>query len=98
MVDWTRLISYALAAVQGYRALLSSPWYLNLGSFAGEDWKRYYQVEPHSFDGSSEQASAPTTRVGLLRFRCCRAVTCAFVRYAACIVAWWRGLHVGGVC
>lgn len=36
----------ACGHVQGYRALLSSPWYLNLGVFDGSDWLTYYNVEP----------------------------------------------------
>lgn len=40
---------------QGYRTLLSSPWYLNLGSFATPDWEAYYQVEPTAFGGSVQQ-------------------------------------------
>ncbi|DBA89255.1 TPA: hypothetical protein ACH3X1_016396 [Trebouxia sp. C0004] len=34
---------------QGFRALLSSPWYINLGGYAGDDWAQYYAVEPLSF-------------------------------------------------
>lgn len=40
---------------QGYRTLLSSPWYLNLGGFATPDWEAYYSVEPTAFGGSLEQ-------------------------------------------
>lgn len=43
--------------VQGYRALLSSPWYLNLGPYAGEAWIDYYTVEPLEFDATPAQAS-----------------------------------------
>ena len=41
--------------VQGYRTLLSSPWYLNLGGFASNDWAKYYAVEPLNFEGSADQ-------------------------------------------
>lgn len=41
--------------IQGYRTLLSSPWYLNLGGFASNDWQQYYAVEPLGFQGSEEQ-------------------------------------------
>ncbi|EIE23444.1 putative beta-N-acetylhexosaminidase [Coccomyxa subellipsoidea C-169] len=41
----------------GYRALLSSPWYLNLGPYAGEAWVDYYTVEPLEFDATPAQAS-----------------------------------------
>ncbi|KAL0048809.1 hypothetical protein WJX82_011636 [Trebouxia sp. C0006] len=40
---------------QGFRALLSSPWYINLGEYAGDDWAQYYAVEPLSFKGSRRQ-------------------------------------------
>lgn len=40
---------------QGYRTLLSSPWYLNLGGFAAPDWEAYYSVEPTAFGGSPQQ-------------------------------------------
>lgn len=40
---------------QGFRALLSSPWYINLGGYAGDDWALYYAVEPLSFKGSRQQ-------------------------------------------
>ncbi len=40
---------------QGFRALLSSPWYLNLGSYAAPDWEAYYQVDPLGFGGSPQQ-------------------------------------------
>lgn len=43
--------------MQGYRALLSSPWYLNLGPYAGEAWIDYYKVEPLEFDATPAQAS-----------------------------------------
>ncbi|XP_030043504.1 beta-hexosaminidase subunit alpha [Microcaecilia unicolor] len=45
-----------LAAVTkaGYRALLSSPWYLNIITY-GQDWTVAYKVEPQEFDGSPEQ-------------------------------------------
>ena len=26
----------------GYDAILSAPWYLNLGCYASDDWKKYY--------------------------------------------------------
>ncbi len=35
--------------LQGFRTLLSSPWYINLGGYAGDDWVQYYAVEPLSF-------------------------------------------------
>lgn len=41
--------------MKGYRTLLSSPWYLNLGGFASSDWTKYYSVEPQSFNGTHEQ-------------------------------------------
>ncbi|XP_026543241.1 beta-hexosaminidase subunit alpha [Notechis scutatus] len=38
----------------GFRALLSSPWYLNFISY-GQDWLEAYRVEPLAFEGSAEQ-------------------------------------------
>uniref|UniRef100_A0A8C6XIS3 Beta-hexosaminidase n=1 Tax=Naja naja TaxID=35670 RepID=A0A8C6XIS3_NAJNA len=38
----------------GFRALLSSPWYLNIISY-GQDWLEAYQIEPLDFEGSAEQ-------------------------------------------
>jgi len=35
-------------ARKGYDMILSAPWYLNMISY-GQDWKKYYQVEPDSF-------------------------------------------------
>jgi hypothetical protein len=45
-----------VASLQGYRALLSSPWYLNLGAYAEEAWVKYYSVEPLDFGATPEQA------------------------------------------
>ncbi|EFN52781.1 hypothetical protein CHLNCDRAFT_58755 [Chlorella variabilis] len=39
----------------GYDAILSAPWYLNLGSYAGQEWQRYYAVDPTDFQGTTEQ-------------------------------------------
>ena len=41
---------------QGYQALLSSPWYLNLGSLGREDWRDFYAVDPQDFGGTPAQA------------------------------------------
>lgn len=38
----------------GFRALLSSCWYLSTISY-GSDWKTYYACDPQDFDGSPEQ-------------------------------------------
>ncbi|XP_058418065.1 beta-hexosaminidase subunit beta [Diceros bicornis minor] len=38
----------------GRPVLLSAPWYLDYISY-GQDWEKYYQVEPLDFDGSPEQ-------------------------------------------
>jgi hexosaminidase len=60
-----------LAAVTGagFDAILSAPWYLNLGSYAGQDWKQYYAVDPTGFKGSDEQASMADTVTSLPRVR-----------------------------
>ncbi|MEJ1275601.1 hypothetical protein NN561_006498 [Cricetulus griseus] len=38
----------------GFKAILSAPWYLDIISY-GQDWKKYYRVEPLKFDGSKKQ-------------------------------------------
>lgn len=38
----------------GYRAILSTKWYLN-SVLSSSDWKRFYKVEPLAFTGSEEQ-------------------------------------------
>ncbi|XP_036741978.2 beta-hexosaminidase subunit beta isoform X1 [Manis pentadactyla] len=38
----------------GFPVLLSAPWYLDWISY-GQDWRKYYEVEPLDFDGSPEQ-------------------------------------------
>lgn len=40
---------------QGFRALLSSPWYLNLGQQGASNWAAYHAVEPLAFNGSVAQ-------------------------------------------
>lgn len=34
----------------GYRALLSTPWYLNRIAY-GQDWRDHYKVDPQDFQG-----------------------------------------------
>ncbi|NXC01457.1 HEXB hexosaminidase, partial [Orthonyx spaldingii] len=38
----------------GFTAVLSAPWYLDYISY-GQDWKKYYSVEPLNFPGSEKQ-------------------------------------------
>ncbi|XP_027527283.1 beta-hexosaminidase subunit beta isoform X1 [Neopelma chrysocephalum] len=38
----------------GFSAVLAAPWYLDYISY-GQDWKKYYSVEPLDFPGSEEQ-------------------------------------------
>ncbi|XP_066514621.1 beta-hexosaminidase subunit beta isoform X2 [Hoplias malabaricus] len=38
----------------GFTTILSAPWYLDYISY-GQDWQKYYKVEPLSFDGTAEQ-------------------------------------------
>lgn len=40
---------------QGFRALLSSPWYLNLAKQGEASWAAYHAVEPLAFKGSKAQ-------------------------------------------
>ncbi|XP_077988449.1 beta-hexosaminidase subunit alpha-like [Glandiceps talaboti] len=43
---------------QGYRVLLSSPWYLNyVQNPYSQDWKLFYNVNPLNFTGSEEMKS-----------------------------------------
>ncbi|KAM9094756.1 beta-hexosaminidase subunit beta [Sarcophilus harrisii] len=38
----------------GYHAVLAAPWYLDYISY-GQDWKKYYKVEPLDFSGTESQ-------------------------------------------
>ncbi|NWT42097.1 HEXB hexosaminidase, partial [Chroicocephalus maculipennis] len=38
----------------GFTAILAAPWYLDYISY-GQDWKKYYSVEPLNFPGSEKQ-------------------------------------------
>ncbi|XP_017286745.1 beta-hexosaminidase subunit beta isoform X2 [Kryptolebias marmoratus] len=38
----------------GYTTILSAPWYLDYIS-TGQDWQKYYKVEPLNFNGTEEQ-------------------------------------------
>lgn len=38
----------------GFQAILSAPWYLDYISY-GQDWRKYYTVDPHNFNGTEAQ-------------------------------------------
>ncbi|XP_069483588.1 beta-hexosaminidase subunit beta isoform X3 [Ambystoma mexicanum] len=38
----------------GFKTILAAPWYLDIISY-GQDWQRYYKVEPLCFNGTEEQ-------------------------------------------
>ena len=40
---------------EGFRAILSAPWYLNTINY-GSDWTPYYKVDPLDFGGTEEDA------------------------------------------
>ncbi|XP_028401117.1 beta-hexosaminidase subunit alpha-like [Dendronephthya gigantea] len=44
----------AKVTAKNLNVILSSPWYLNYISY-GDDWPKYYQVEPTAFNGTSAQ-------------------------------------------
>lgn len=46
--------------LQGFRTVLSSPWYINLGEYAGDDWAQYYAVEPLSFKVCHSSSTVPS--------------------------------------
>ena len=37
---------------RGHKVILAAPWYLNIISY-GQDWRRYYVVEPTNFTGAN---------------------------------------------
>ena len=41
--------------LKGLRVVLSSPWYLDYISY-GADWRKYYIVDPHRFNGEKTKA------------------------------------------
>ena len=42
----------ANVTAKGYKTILSTPWYLNYISY-GDDWRKYYVVEPTLFNGDA---------------------------------------------
>nr|XP_037285324.1 beta-hexosaminidase subunit alpha-like [Rhipicephalus microplus]XP_037285325.1 beta-hexosaminidase subunit alpha-like [Rhipicephalus microplus] len=55
---WKNPFQWDMSAVTaaGFKALLSSCWYLNVISY-GVDWKKYYNCDPHDFEGTPKQKS-----------------------------------------
>lgn len=45
---YTRELSRVTGA--GFAAILAAPWYLDYISY-GQDWKKYYSIEPLNFPG-----------------------------------------------
>ncbi|XP_022693949.1 beta-hexosaminidase subunit beta-like [Varroa jacobsoni] len=43
----------------GYQIVLSAPWYLNYISY-GQDWQKYYEVEPSDFEGTEAEKNLLT--------------------------------------
>ncbi|XP_064478688.1 beta-hexosaminidase subunit beta-like isoform X2 [Ornithodoros turicata] len=50
--NWREHVSRTVR--KGYQVVLSACWYLNYISY-GEDWKRYYQCDPTSFEGTQRE-------------------------------------------
>ena len=47
----------------GYEAILSAPWYINYvehGPWRKDTWLKYYEVDPHDFNGSDAQKELVT--------------------------------------
>ncbi|XP_004447148.2 beta-hexosaminidase subunit beta [Dasypus novemcinctus] len=44
----------SLVTKAGFPVILAAPWYLDWISY-GQDWRKYYEVEPLNFEGTEEQ-------------------------------------------
>uniref|UniRef100_A0A8C6R8E8 Beta-hexosaminidase n=2 Tax=Nannospalax galili TaxID=1026970 RepID=A0A8C6R8E8_NANGA len=44
----------SVVTASGFPVILSAPWYLDLISY-GQDWTKYYKVDPLNFEGSKKQ-------------------------------------------
>lgn len=64
---------------------MSSPWYINLGGYAGDDWAHYYAVEPLSFKVhhssstvtfTSTQSQCPAPLVAIAVILQCLLINC----------------------
>lgn len=51
-IGWKRELNKVTEA--GFKTILSSCWYLNYISY-GDDWYKYYECDPHDFEGSENQ-------------------------------------------
>ncbi|XP_033757445.1 beta-hexosaminidase subunit beta-like [Pecten maximus] len=52
--DWASNMENVIQ--KGYSAILSSCWYLNYISY-GQDWRKYYECDPHHFEGTAQEKS-----------------------------------------
>jgi hypothetical protein len=85
----------------GFHAVLSAPFYLNYISY-GEDWPKYYSVEPSNFTGG--EAADAKGLVGGVEVRSISLASALLVYFFPTLTAVtlalgaWAGVHVVRVC